>query len=162
MSQLYFNFAGSKPSVCTGKKRAKKQKQRELRVDDVTAEDLRDLCVLLHDLARKHVSAANFQDFNTRQRCTKLLETLGVLSSGAADTCARAIDHDATLVLRSPPYRRLRAHAIAGLATVADLAGRAPGKGTRDYQRGVREAFQQASNIAAVFLDEIEDKYRSR
>lgn len=161
MSQLYFNFAGSKPPVRTVK-RAKKPRQCDCPAEEVTADDLRDLCVLLHDLARKHVSAASFQDFKTCQRCTKLLETLGVLGSGAADTCARTLDHDATLVLRSPPYRRLRAHAIAGLATVADLAGRAPRKGTRDYQKGVREAFQQASTIAAVFLDEIEDRHRSR
>ena len=161
MSQLYFNFAGSKRAGVASKKRARKQ-NCVVRSDEVTAEDLRDLCVLLHDLARKHVAAASFQDFNTRQRCTKLLEALGVLDSNAAATCARTLDHDATLVLRSPPYRRLRAHAIAGLSTVADLAGRAPRKGTRDYQKGVREAFQQASNIAAVFLDEIEDKYRAR
>ncbi len=160
MAQLYFNFAGSAVPGGAGKKRAKSQTREN--ADKVTIEDLRDLCVLLHDLAKKHVTATSFQDFNTRQRCTKLLESLGVLSGSPADTCARAIDHDATLVLRSPPYRRLRAHAIAGLATVADLAGRAPRKGTRDYQKGVREAFQQASDIAAVFLDEIEDKYRSR
>jgi hypothetical protein len=140
---------------------AKQRKPKKVAASSADHNELADLCVLLHDLARKYVSTSNFHDFSVRVRCTKLLESLGVLQS-AAEACANAHDHDSTLVMRSPAFRRLRAHVVACLSTVADLSTRAPGKGTPDYQRGMREAFQQASNIAALFLDEVEVQHKVR
>lgn len=166
-SQRVFDFVQeccAPPAVTPAPCEKKKKQHRSRRTTTETLagdRDLADLCVLLHDLAKKHVATSNFQDFNLRVRCTKLLETLGVIGR-AAEHCALANDHDTTIVLRSPPYRRLRAHVVACLATVADLSTRAPGKGTPEYQRGMREAFQQAGDIAALFLDEVEQQYRLR
>lgn len=152
--QLCFDFFASEPDGASVKSPPRRANKSCAKLDALPDANLRDLCVLLHDLAKKHVAASNFQDYNLRVRCTKLLETLGVLQQ--EDTSAIAKDQDACLVTSSPHFRRLRATAVACLATIADLAFRAPGKGTPEYQRGVRDAYDQASEIAALFLDDIQ------
>lgn len=152
--QLCFDFFATEPAVTTAKFSAPRAAKRGAKKAEPPAEDLRELCVLLHDLAKRHVAPSNFRDFNLRVRCTKLLETLGVLQQ--EDTSAIAKDQDACLVTSSPHFRRLRATAVACLATVADLAFRAPSKGTPEYQRGVRDAYDRASEIAALFLEDIQ------
>lgn len=159
-NQLCFDFArederkrGSKPRV---KKTQLPAKVAQPLSEDLLTADLSGLCVLLHKLAKRHVMSSSFQDYNTRVRCTKLLESLGLLSGEDCDKSAVAADQDGALVKCSKHYRQLRNQAIACLATVADLAARAPNKGTGDYQRGMRDAFQQASDIAILFLEDIQ------
>jgi len=119
--------------------------------------DFRDLCVLLHGIAKKHVAATNFHDFNLVARCTKLLQTLGAPVETPAAMQAAVSSQEAALVTSAPEYRLLRSRAIAGLATVADLASKMPAKGSAEYQRGMRDAYEQASNVAALFLDDLEE-----
>jgi hypothetical protein len=124
-------------------------------------DDLRELCLLLHGLAKKHVAATNFHDFNLVARCTKLLQTLGVSVDAPAEMQAAVSSQEAALVTSAPEYRLLRTRAMAGLATVADLADRLPAKGSADYQRGMCAAYEQASTIAILFLEDLE-KFETR
>lgn len=120
--------------------------------------DFRDLCILLHGIAQKHVSRSDFEDFTALVRCTKLLSDFGLAIQPTASLAAPVASHDAALVTRDPKYRLLRNRAIACLATVADLSAKAPAKGSLEYQQGMRDAFQQASEIAVLFLEDIQNE----
>lgn len=161
-NQLCFDFA--RDDAC---KREKPTRTKKFKLppkmtrpldEDLQTADLGGLCVLLHKLAKRHVLPSSFQDFNIRVQCTKLLESLGLLVDDDRDNSAIAADQDGVLVKCSKHYRGLRNQAIACLTTVADLAAKAPSKGTSDYQRGMRDAFQQASEIAILFLEGFQDK----
>lgn len=126
-----------------------------------SASPFEDLCLLLHRIAAKHVSRADFADIGAVIRCTQLLKELGLNVSTPAELQAPVSMQDNALVTHAPQYRFLRSRAIAGLATVADLAFKAPAKGSTDYQRGQRDAFQFASAIAADFLNDFSDENKT-
>lgn len=117
---------------------------------------LADLCMLLYAIARKNVAPTNFSDFCMLARCTKLLQELGLPIAPSSEMTAHVADTSVALVTSAPEYRLLRSRAIAGLATIADLATKPPAKGKADYQRGMRAGYRQASDIAAMFLDDLE------
>lgn len=159
-NQLYFDFAQSekheRPARSTIRKKPRARGLKKTEAPPEFGTDLRDLCVLLHTIAKKHVSASSFHDFNLVARCTKLLQTLNVAVDAPAEMQAAVADKESALVVSAPEYRLLRSRAVAGLATVADLADRLPAKGSAEYQRGMRDAYQHASDIAALFLDDLE------
>lgn len=156
-NQLYFDFAQDEKKQCSAAPRIRKNtKEKKLKSPIVPSDDFRDLCALLYSLARKHLAPTSFGDFCLLARCTKLLQTLGVAVEPTAEMQAHVVDAAATLVTRAPEYRLLRSRAIAGLATVADLADRLPAKGSAEYKRGMRDAYQHASDIAAFFMDDLE------
>ena len=158
-AQLYFGFF-EPCSVSNGPRRSipkKMQPSPRPQPKTETRSDFSDLCLLLHRLAQKHVSRADFEDFTALVRCTKLLAELGLPVTPSAALAAPVANQDAALVLRDPKYRLLRNRAIACLATVADLVTKAPSKGSLDYQQGMRDAFQQASDVAVMFLEDIQN-----
>jgi hypothetical protein len=116
-----------------------------------------DLCLVLHRIATKHITRSDFEDVGALLHCTKLLKQLGCPVDAPPELQAPLSAQDRALVTHAPQYRLLRSRAIAGLATVADLMFKAPAKGPAEYQRGQRDAYQQASEIAALFLDDISD-----
>jgi hypothetical protein len=163
-NQLYFDFAhdSHREKAATAHNPARKKKNTAapaLAAVNQPAEfgaGLRDLCLLLHAIAQKYVSSTNFHDFNLVARCTKLLQSFDVAVEAPAEMRAAVADQEVALVLSAPEYRLLRSRAMAGLATVADLAARLPAKGSAEYQRGMREAYQHASDVAIMFLDDLE------
>ena len=60
-------------------------------------------------------------------------------------------------MLNSFEYRYLRNKAIAGFATIADLTAKPSAVGTLDYQSGVREGYRRASEVAIIFLADIQN-----
>lgn len=120
-----------------------------------------DLCLLLHRLAAKHISRSDFADIGALVRCTQLLKELGLQVATPAELQAPVSVQETALVTHAPQYRFLRSRAIAGLATVADLAFKAPAKGSAEYQRGQRDAYQYAGAIAANFLEDFIDENRT-
>jgi hypothetical protein len=64
---------------------------------------------------------------------------------------------DPNCVFNSFDYRYLRNKAIAGFATIADLPAKPSAVGTLDYQSGVREGYRRASEVAIMFLDDIQN-----
>ncbi len=136
--------------------RRKIKRERPEKLKAAEALDFRDMCILLHGIAQKHVSRSDFEDCTALVRCTKLLTDFGLELNPDASIAAPMAEHDVTLVVRDPKYRLLRNRAIACLATIADLSFKAPAKGSLEYQQGMRDAFQQASEIAVMFLEDIQ------
>lgn len=158
--QLFFPW-GEPPR----KRRVQTKKQEELKTTPLksgTEEDLREMCALLHQIAQKYVPRTSFRDRETLVQCTKLLQDQNVKIEVADDLKARVADFNPVVVTHAPQYRLMRNRALAALATVADLAAKAPSKGSHDYQQGMRNAFQIASDIAIFFLEDIESAYEFR
>lgn len=125
-------------------------------------DDLRELCLLLHQLAQKYVPRTNFQDCDVLVQCTRLLQDKHVALPVADDLKAHVDSYNPAVVTRAPQYRLMRNRALAALATVADMANKAPSKGSAEYQRGMRDAFEMASDVAIFFLEDIEAAYEFR
>lgn len=120
-------------------------------------EQLKEAALALHALGRKFIPVTEFRDYATFTRCAKILQETGAIKEVPLELNATIADHESALITHAPQYRRLRNRAIAGLATVADLGAKAPGKGSADYQKGVRDAYRHASDVAALFLEDIQE-----
>ena len=162
--QLLFDF-GEPKQVSKTRSRARKAsnvKSAAQPIENTVASEprapqqLQDVCRLLNDLSRKYVPPTEFSDYTTLTRCTKILADVGVVAAPPVELQARISDSSDALVLHAPQYRLLKNRAIAGLATIADLAGKAPAKGSAEYQQGMRDAYEHASEIAVLFLEDIQ------
>jgi len=124
---------------------------------------LRRACFLLHTLAQKHVpnTPANFDDYSTLLAATNILLELGL--KPPIDTKLRQginrLGDD--IVINSFQYRHLKNKTIASLSVIADLAEKAASNGSADFRRGMREAFQRASDLAVAFLEEISTDFEA-
>jgi hypothetical protein len=120
---------------------------------------LRKICYVLHALVQKYVpnSAATFEDYSALLHCTKLLQDMGlkpeISSKIDADVSGLSVD----VVYSSFEYRQLRNKMMAGLSVIADLTERPATPGTPEYQRGVREGYRRASDIAVLFLEDLDN-----
>jgi len=162
-NQMFFPWGDPLPVKPARPKVAKPVVRRVAKKRAVSVEDdLREMCKLLHQLAQKYVPRTNFQDCDTLIQCTRLLQDSKLPLTVADDLKAHVESYNPAVVTRAPQYRLMRNRAIAALATVADLASKAPAKGSAEYQRGMREGFQVASDIAVFFLDDIEASSDSR
>jgi len=133
--------------------------RREVKRQQQTAgEALAHLCLTLHQLAQKYVprSAQTFCDFDALTRATRALQKMGLKPVVAAEIAAPAATVEAALVLNSPEYRRLQNRFVAVLATIADMPEKNTPPGHPEYQKGVREGYRRASDIAILFLEDIQ------
>ena len=135
------------------------EKQLLVSVDNLTANRaLRRICFMLQALAQKYVlnSPSTFDDYAHLIHCTKLLQELGlkpdISSKIDADVAGLSLD----IVRSSFEYRQLRNKMIAGLSVIADLTERPASPGTVEYQSGLREGYRRASEIAALFLADVD------
>jgi hypothetical protein len=121
--------------------------------------DLKQLCNTLHRLAQKYVpnNASTFKDFADLVEITRALQQLDVKLDVAANVCAPVSAVDNATVINSHEYRYMRNKAIAALATIADLTTKASPPGAVEYQRGVREGYRRASEVAVLFLEDIQN-----
>jgi hypothetical protein len=156
-AQLYFNFVETRVAQSVLKRSAAPRPAKPAPVINTAAVDFKDMCLLLHGIAQKHVSKSDFESCTTLIRCAKLLANFGLNVETSAAMSAPAAEHDSALVTKDPRYRLMRNRAIACLATIADLSFKAPAKGSGEYQQGMRDAFQQASDIAVMFLEDIQN-----
>lgn len=133
--------------------------RREVKRQQQTAgETLAHLCLTLHQLAQKYVprSAQTFRDFDALARATRALQKIGLKPVVTAEIAAPAAAVEAALVLNSPEYRRLQNRFVAALATIADMPEKNTPPGHPEYQKGVREGYRRASDIAILFLEDIQ------
>lgn len=132
--------------------------RREIKRQQKTAgEELAHLCLTLHQLAQKYVprSAQTFRDFDSLTRATRAMQKIGLKPSVAADVAAPASVVETSVVLNSPEYRRLQNRFVAALATIADMPEKNTPPGHPEYQKGVREGYRRASDIAILFLEDL-------
>lgn len=118
---------------------------------------LRRVCFMLHEIVQRYVpnTPHTFDDYNKLVNCTKLLQEMG-LKPAIAVKLKTAVDNAADeTVLNSFEYRHLRNKIMASLSVIADLTERATGAGSVDYQKGMREGYRRASDIAVMFLEDI-------
>lgn len=164
-TQLTFDFISPEEAGKTPKRRRRSGNVKKTLSDAPIINDegsreqheqLKDVALILHELGRKFVPATEFRDYTTFTRCAKTLHEVGVIKDVPLELNATIADHEAALITHAPQYRLLKNRAIAGLATVADLGTKAPGKGSGDYQKGMRDAYRHASDVAALFLEDIQ------
>jgi len=101
-------------------------------------------------------TAQNFCDFNELVRITKALKSKGLALELAVNIQAPAAATGNSAVLSSPEYKNIRNKSIAALATIADLPTKSTLGGSMEFQRGVREGYKRAGDIAALFLEDIQ------
>ena len=120
--------------------------------------ELRNICATLLRIAQRYVPAtpAAFADAASVVKCAKLMESLGLQPGLEAKFAARVSNSTDVGVLNSFEYRYLRSKAVAGFATIADLTCKPVAVGSLDYQNGVREGYRRASEIAILFLDDVQ------
>jgi len=121
--------------------------------------ELTSLCISLHMLAQKYVpnTPQAFSDFDALLQVTYALRELGIQPPLTAKINAAAVATDNAAVLNSHDYRNLKNKAIAALATIADFTGKNTPPGSADYQNGVREGYRRASDVAILFLEDIQN-----
>lgn len=121
--------------------------------------ELQQICQTLLAVAQKYVphSPAAFADANNVVRCAKALQNLNLQPILQSQFKAHVESAKADSVRNSFEYRYLRNKAIAGFATIADLTAKPSALGTMEYQNGVREGYLRASEVAIMFLDDIQN-----
>lgn len=124
--------------------------------------ELTSLCLTLHDLAQKYVpnTPKSFTDFDAFLQASRKLRGFGLHITLDARVAAAVKSTDNSAVKSSFEYRVLRNKFIAALATIADLTTKSSPFGEAaetGYQRGVREGYRRASEIAILFLEDIQN-----
>lgn len=171
-NQMFFSFAEtytpvkkvaaqSKPKVAR-KVLKMPEKQPVATQSDWALESLKDMCSMLHKLASKYVPRTAFEDFDYLVQGTKLLQELHVPVTVAESLQAPVAEYNSAVVVHAPQYRILRNRALAALATLADLSTKTPAKGSAEYQKGMRDGFDYASDIAIFFLEDLEAAFPFR
>jgi hypothetical protein len=136
----------------TAARRMLKQQQKT-----TTADELTHLCLTLHQLAQKYVprSPQTFRDFDALTRTTRAMQKMGLSPVVASAVAAPSAAVEVSIVLNSPEYRRLHNRFVAALATIADMPEKNTPPGHPEYQKGVREGYRRASDIAILFLEDL-------
>jgi len=121
--------------------------------------ELQNICQILLAAAQKYVphSPAAFSDANNVVRCAKALQNLNLQPILQPHFKAHVDSAEADSARNSFEYRYLRNKAIAGFAAIADLTSKPSAVGTMEYQNGVREGYLRASEVAIMFLDDIQN-----
>jgi len=127
---------------------------------DVVSE-LTSVCRTLHNLTQKYVpnTPKAFHDFSAFLSASRKMASLGLTLNLDAHVKAPVDATDSSTVTSSFEYRILRNKFIAALATIADLTTKPAPHGEpheNGYQRGVREGYRRASDIAILFLEDIQ------
>lgn len=120
---------------------------------------LRNVAYLLLDLAQKYVpnTAGTFNDHSCLVHCIKLLQDMGFKPEIEARLDRSVAGINVDVIRNSFEYRQLRNKIKACLAIIADLTERPASPGNYDYQKGIREGYRRASDIAVLFLDDINE-----
>lgn len=131
----------------------KKNSSPEAEIDQ-----LKQICCSLLRVAQQYVPTTPnaFAAFVEVTQCTKMLQKLGAEPEVAAKFNAVLGTTGDEFICNSPDYRYLRNTAIAGFATIVDLAEKSAATGVPEFQRGVQEGYRRASKIALRFLTDIE------
>lgn len=139
-------------------KRAKYRRKKLQERAAASADDLKHVCLALLRIAQKYVqpTAHAYSDFVEVAHCVKMLQKMNITPQVTEKFSAIVGTTGNEIVTHSADYRYLRNCCIAGFATIADLTEKPAAVGSHEFQRGVREGYRRASDIAAMFLDDIQ------
>jgi hypothetical protein len=118
---------------------------------------LRNVCFVLHDLVQRYVmkAATAQRDYATFVYCGHILKEMGLRPKTNPVFDQSAEDLRLDVIRSSFEYRNIRNKLLASLAIIADLPERSVGNGSPEYQRGMREGYRRASEIAILFLEDL-------
>ena len=145
-------------------KTVRRAQRRTHKLDEqVLSESLPRVCFRLLKIAQRHIPAGphGIRDRTDVMACLKTLHEFGLRPPIAVSYEAEAGTASKEVVTSSPVYRSLYNQTIACLATIADLVDKAAAPGTADFQRGVREGYRRASDVAIQFLTDIQHEVES-
>jgi hypothetical protein len=137
---------------------AARRNNKKRRLGDAFSSELISVCLILHEIAQKYVprTPQAFRDFDALTRATSALRRLQLAPNVSADLCAHTNTADKSMIINSPEYRCLRNKFIAALSTIADMTDKNNPPGSPEYQSGVREGYRRASDIAILFLNDVQ------
>lgn len=175
-NQMLFSFAdNSKPAQDKPRRRQTLKKHNKQQTPATAAppvktdetsnwqlDSLKDLCAELHKIAAKHVPKTAFQDFNYLVQSARILQDMRAQLDIPEKLQPHLAEYDPSVVTHTPQYRLLRNRSLAALATIADLSTKAPAKGAPEYQKGMRDGFEYASDVAIFFLEDLEAAFPFR
>lgn len=147
-------------AIFVAKKEAQ-QLERQLLVspENKTANSaFRNICYILHRLAQKYVpsNAPAVADYSDFLYCTRLLQDMGFKPEIDPKSDSALASLSLGVIRSSFEYRQLRNKIKASLSVIADLTEKPASPGSQEYQRGIREGYRRASEIAIMFLDDID------
>lgn len=145
-------------TVAFAEKRMRSRKEVLQKSVPAEIDELKQICCALIRIAQQYVPTTPnaFAAFSEVVHCTKMLQKLGV-DICVAEKFNAVVNTTGNEVIRnSTDYRYLRNTAIAGFATIADLTEKPAAMGSPEFQHGVREGYRRASNIAMLFLADIQ------
>lgn len=145
-------------TITFAKKRARYRKDTLQKHAAYKSEELQQICRSLLRLTQRYVPSSpnTFSDYLEVVQCTKVLQKIGV-SVDVATRFAAVIEGTGNeIITNSSDYRYLKNKCIAGFATIADLTEKPAAVGSPEFQRGVREGYRRASDIAVLFLEDIQ------
>lgn len=150
--------ADRKNTIEFAKRRARFRNEKLQQRSLSSSEDLKQICKSLAKIAQRYVSAtpSAMGDFIEVVQCIKLLKTMG-LDPDVTEKFKAVVDATGNeTITKSADYRYLRNKCIAGFATIADLPEKPAAVGSHEFQSGVREGYRRASDIAVMFLADIQ------
>lgn len=120
--------------------------------------ELQHICATLLEVAQKYVpkTPGAYVDADSVTRCANALREMAMQPVLMPQFTAAVDSMGPKCVINSFEYRYLRNKAIAGFATIADLTTKPSAGGTFEYQNGVREGYRRTSEIAIMFLNDIQ------
>jgi hypothetical protein len=121
-------------------------------IDDFTT--LRAVCVVLQAIAQKYVPDSAFEDRSNLVQCLNIMQELGVNCTPKTKFAQFFEEKDTDKCSLS--YRLLKSRAVAALATIADLDKKCFDRQGNEYKNGMRDAYKRASEIAIMFLADIQ------
>lgn len=151
------NCAEREATIRAAKSKAQRR-EKKLSAMGVTRELLEQISLELLRIAQKHISAgpSSYSDAAELLRCARILKDAGLQPVMNPRFTAAAESTTNNIVTNSITYRYLRNKSIAGFATIAELTDKPAAIGSADFQKGVREGYRRASDIAVMFLDDIQ------
>lgn len=145
-------------TVAHAKTRAR-QRVKKLNEQTIAPNDeIVQICNSLLRLAQTYVprGPSTLGDFLEVVQCAKTLQKIGLNPSVAANYTAVVRSTGDEIITNSLLYRQLRNKSIAGFATIADLTEKPAAVGSAEFQHGVREGYRRASDIAMMFLEDVQ------
>lgn len=121
-------------------------------IDDFTT--LRAVCVVLQAIAQKYVPDSAFEDRSNLVQCLNIMQELGI--NFRLKTKFAPFFEEKDTDKCSLSYRLLKSRAVAALATIADLDKKCFDRQGNEYKNGMRDAYRRASEIAIMFLADIQ------
>lgn len=118
---------------------------------------LRRVCYTLYDVLSRSMCLGFVPDneFANVAYCRHVLKTMGLNPKASEKTDKSINDLRVDVIRHSFVYRNMRNKMVASLSIIADLPDRGVSAGSEEFQKGMREGYRRASEVAVMFLNDL-------